>query len=181
MSSVFTGLVLIIVCSIFMGGRLTYMLVRVKNKLIKTADRVYKNKKTILTLYILFFIIIPIIFAAAVTLAVLTLKQNDLNIDSDNKLKNLKLAFNITYLTYVFLILVSLMLIERAFKVMIVFEKDQIYYFLDGKKISKNSIVTISHNVKRTILIISYTDGDGKRDAYIMKYNFRLKDWFKNE
>ncbi|ATX70904.1 hypothetical protein [Spiroplasma clarkii] len=177
MSSVFTGIVLIGVCSILMIAMLIRVLVKICKIKASKFERIYKNRNLIIWFYVAFLIILPGLLAPTIAFAVLTILQNNLNLTNDEKLSQLKLIFNILYLVYTIFILANLLMMGRFTKSLIIVEHENNYLFLDGTIINKDKIRTITHNLKRTVLMIAYYDPQDVYEVMVLSYNFRLKDW----
>gem|GEM_PF-5997457 len=113
----------------------------------------------------------PLLFTVCITLVVLIINQNLQNQENENLINSYKLTFNILYLIYIIFIFINLLVGERLFKNMLITEKDGTYFFLNNKHISKNMIINITLNEKKTIIILNYLDDNHKQTIYILKFN----------
>lgn len=181
MSGVYTGLVLISICSMLTIAMLIVILLKILKLKKRGFDRIYKNKGIIVWFYILHFLFIPLLFAACITLVILIINQNQQNQENENLLNSYKLTFNILYLSYIVFIFINLLVGERLFKNMLITEKDGTYFFLNNKHVSKNMIISITPNEKKTIIILNYLDDNHKQTIYILKFSNLLFSWLNGK
>ncbi|QBQ07734.1 hypothetical protein SGLAD_v1c05350 [Spiroplasma gladiatoris] len=172
MSKLMVGIIFICLVSFFYIGSLIFVLIKI-NKLKKIEKtRFFKNKQLLITFYILSYLITPVLLGLLVGLITYIA-----SLDSNNIPDSYFYGFQASYLIYVIYVLAIILIGTKLYKTMYIVEANNCYYFLDNVVISKENIVTITNNLKRSYLIISYNNNNF-REAYQLKYSWKLKDFF---